>query len=639
MSTPANHRILLIDDTPSIHEDYRRILAGADGAEEMDAAEEALFGEASESGGATFDVDSAYQGSEGLAKVVASVAADLPYAMAFVDMRMPPGWDGLETIQQIWKADPRLQVVICTAHSDYSWDEVLGKLGTEDRLLILKKPFDNIEVVQLASALTTKWAMTRQAEQKVSRLEAAVNERTNALETANKELEKLVHEVTQLATHDALTGLPNRLLFADRTFQALEVGRRDGTCPAVLMLDLDGFKQVNDTLGHQHGDLLLSQVATRLSGALRPNDTVARFGGDEFALLLVDGGSEAGTMVATRIAQALEAPFFLGDASVGVEASIGISAGTAAEQLTLEELLRQADIAMYKAKADRSGFAHFAACNDDGTPDRLTLMGELRQALDCEELVVYYQPKIAVDTGALAGVEALVRWQHPTRGLLLPGEFIALAEGSTLIKRLTTLVLDSALRCCRGWLDQGLRLPVAVNVSARSLCDPEFPAIVKYRLAQANVPADLLTIELTEGTVMAYPGLALGILQKLRDIGVRLSLDDYGTGYSSMAYLKDLPVNELKIDRGFILGLTADANDALIVQSATDLGHNLGLSIVAEGVEDETTLTALIAIGVDIVQGFHLGHPMPEDALQRWIADRPSDTQSQRPQDPQRVMG
>jgi diguanylate cyclase (GGDEF)-like protein len=449
-----------------------------------------------------------------------------------------------------------------------------------------------------------------------------VLERTNALEIANKELEALVHEVTQLATHDALTGLPNRVLFADRATQALDVARRDGSRPAILMLDLDRFKEVNDTLGHLHGDLLLKQVAQRLSGVLRPNDTAARFGGDEFALLLSDGGSEAGATVATRIAHALEAPFGLGNATVGVEASIGIAAASAAhERPSLEELLRQADIAMYKAKADRSGFAHFAACNDDGTPDRLTLMGELRQALDCEEFVIYYQPKVAIDTGELLGVEALVRWQHPSRGLLLPAEFIALAEESTLIKRLTTLVLDSALRCCRDWLEQGLRLPVAVNVSARSLCDPEFPSIIGDRLAHAGVPAELLTIELTEGTVMAYPGMALGILHRLRDMGVSLSVDDYGTGYSSMAYLKNLPVTELKIDREFIKGLTSDPNDAAIVQSATDLGHNLGLSVVAEGVEDETTLTALNALGVDIAQGYHLGRPMPENLLQHWIAD------------------
>jgi diguanylate cyclase (GGDEF)-like protein len=631
MTASMNRRILIIDDTPSIHDDFGRVLSGHGETSEVDAAERELFGQAAAAPQeASFEIDSAYQGREGLEKVAAAVAAERPYALAFVDMRMPPGWDGVETIREIWKVDPRLQIVICTAYSDYAWDEVLGKLGVEDRLLVLKKPFDNIEVAQLASALTTKWEMTRRAEQKVSRLEIAVQERTAALEVANKELEALVHEVTQLATHDALTGLPNRLLFADRATQALAVGRRDNSCPAVLMIDLDRFKEVNDTLGHQHGDMLLKQVAQRLSAALRPSDTAARFGGDEFAILLPDGGSEAAANVAVRIGQALQAQFRLAEATVGIEASIGIASIAASEEhLTLEELLRRADIAMYKAKADQTGFAHYAACNDDGTPDRLTLLGELRQALDCEELLLYYQPKVALDTGELIGVEALVRWQHPTRGLLLPAEFIPMAEESTLFKRLTIFVLNSALRCCRSWLDQGLRIPIAVNVSARSICDPNFAAAVADRLTYTNVPADLLTLELTEGTVMAYPGLGIGILQKLRNLGIHLSVDDYGTGYSSLTYLKNLPATELKIDREFVNGLTLNHNDATIVQSATDLGHNLGLTVVAEGVEDQATLTALKALGVDVAQGFHLGRPMPEDLLKQWMTDRNSTTTPQ----------
>lgn len=622
MNAPMNRRILLVDDLPSIHEDFRRILSAAptEAASEMLAAEEALFGAVSGPGPVSFSLDSAYQGREGLEKVQASLVAGSPYALAFIDMRMPPGWDGVRTIEEIWRTDPRLQIVICTAHSDYSWDEVLGTLGVEDRLLVLKKPFDNIEVAQLASALTTKWEMTRRAEQKVSRLEAAVQERTAALEIANEELEALFREVTLLATHDALTGLPNRLLFAERAAEVLAAARRSGARPVVLMLDLDGFKDVNDTLGHPCGDLLLEQVAQRLSRVMRPGDTVARFGGDEFAVLLTDGGYEAGSAVAERIANTLELPFYLGDATVGVEASIGISAADDREDL--QEFLRQADIAMYKAKADRSGFAHFVACNDDGTPDRLTLIGELRQGLDCEEFVLHYQPKIAVDSGELLGVEALVRWQHPTRGLLAPDEFLAVIEGTTLFQRLTVLVLDMAIRFCRTCLDQGLRLPVAVNVSARSLFDPDFPAIVGERLAEAGVPADLLTIELTEGTMMAYPEVALEILHTLRGTGVRLSVDDYGTGHSSMSYLKNLPVDELKIDRTFIASMISDRTDAVIVKSAMDLGHNLGLSMVAEGVEDEATLDALRALGIDVVQGFHLGKPMPENQIRQWIEHR-----------------
>ena len=624
MTTPMNRRILLIDDTPSIHEDFRRILTGTgEGtSSEMDAMEQALFGETTGSSAeeTNFDLDSAHQGREGLEMVRAALAAENPYSLAFVDMRMPPGWDGVETIKEIWAVDPRLQIVICTAHSDYAWDEVLGKLGVEDRLLILKKPFDTIEVAQLASALTTKWDMTRQAELKVSHLESAVRERTRELAIANQELADMVHEVTQLAMHDVLTKLPNRLLFADRAAQVLATARRDGSAPAVLMLDLDHFKEVNDTLGHQQGDLLLQQVAERLSELMRASDTVARFGGDEFAMLLTEGGAEAGAVLATRIAQSFEEAFDLGTTTVGIEASIGIAAAANAEEHpTLEELLRRADIAMYKAKADRSGFAHFAAANDDGTLNRLTVIGELRQALDCEELVLYYQPKLAVDSGELVGVEALVRWQHPTRGLLLPGEFISLAEGSSLIHRLTSHVLDMALRFCRTWLDQGLRLPIAVNVSARSLFDPNFPTIILDRLTIAGVPAELLTIELTEGTVMAYPDLALDILRKLRAQGVRLSVDDYGTGYSTMAYLKKLPVDELKIDREFITSLNSDPNDAVIAKSAMELGHNLGLSVVAEGVEDEETLMTLRELGVDVVQGYHLGRPMPEDRLRPWI--------------------
>jgi diguanylate cyclase (GGDEF)-like protein len=357
VTVTANRRVLVIDDTPSIHEDFRRILSGTTATSELDAAEEALFGVVDKSGSsAGFEVDSAHQGQEGLAKLRASLDSDRPYALAFVDMRMPPGWDGLETIQELWKVDSRLQVVICTAHSDYTWDEMLAKLGAEDRLLILKKPFDHIEVAQSASALSAKWDMTREAELKVQRLEAAGNEASKALESANQELKALAFQVT----HDALTGLPNRLLFADRASQALAAARRDGTRPVILMMDLDRFKEVNDTLGHSHGDILLQRVSQRLRGLLRPNDTVARLGGDEFALLLTDGGPDAGTKIAIRIGVAIAAPFQLGEETVGVEASIGIATLAADEQSTLEELLHQADSAMYKAKADGSGFAHYS---------------------------------------------------------------------------------------------------------------------------------------------------------------------------------------------------------------------------------------------------------------------------------------
>jgi diguanylate cyclase (GGDEF)-like protein len=614
VSTPTNRRILIIDDTPSIHEDFRWILDRAGCGFERHPGTRAsatpLVDAVPEPASAcSFHLQSAHQGREGVELVRASLQNDRPFAIAFVDLRMPPGWDGVETILEIWKVDPRIEIVICTEQSDHTWDPELGGLGEEDRLLVMKKPMDNVVVAQLASVLTAKWDITHQA-----------HERTAALEMANQEMVASVEEFTHLANHDALTGLPNRLLFADRAAQTLAVAQRDGTRPAVLMLDVDRFRVINETLGHHHGDLLLTQLAQRLAIVLRPGDTAARFGGDAFAMLLSDGGSEAGSVVARRIAEALEVPFQLGDSSVGIEASIGIATQGIDEQPTMAELLRQADIAMFKAKTDRCGFAHYSATNDDATEDRLALIGELRQAIDRDELVVYYQPQVAVDTGQLLGVEALVRWAHPTRGLLLPVEFIVLAEGSTLIQGLTLVVLDSALHCCRTWLDEGVRLPVAVNVSARSLCDPLFPVTVKDRLAHAGVPAPLLTLELTEG-VLAHSGVAR-VLQKLRDLGVRVSVDDYGTGYSSMAYLRNLPVTELKIDQAFIKDVAVDAKDAVMVQSATELGHNLGLSVVAEGVEDEVTLNSLRSLGVDVAQGYHVGHPMPEDGLRRWIEER-----------------
>jgi EAL domain-containing protein (putative c-di-GMP-specific phosphodiesterase class I) len=365
---------------------------------------------------------------------------------------------------------------------------------------------------------------------------------------------------------------------------------------------------------------------------LRPMDTVARLGGDEFAVLLVDGGSTVATEVAKRILSTLERPFTLAGITVGVEASIGIATadmtdiGSTADVTTTDrwmpDLLQQADTAMYEAKKDRCGFRHFVAGCANSTPAHLTLLGELRQAFDRDELVLHYQPKVAVDTGELLGVEALVRWQHPTRGLLGPNEFIGLAEGTTLIHRLTAIVLDKALWLSRTWLDRGVTIPVAVNVSARTLLDHGFPAIVAEHLALAGVPAAMLCLELTESTIMSDPDGALAVLHQLHQMGVRLSVDDFGTGYSSMAYLRILPVDELKVDRSFVMDMTSDSSDNVLVQSAVDLGHNLGLTVVAEGVEDHETLTALRHIGADVVQGYYLGRPMSPDLLEQWVAAR-----------------
>jgi diguanylate cyclase (GGDEF)-like protein len=441
------------------------------------------------------------------------------------------------------------------------------------------------------------------------------------------------------ALHDALTGLPNRLLFANRAAQAIVSADRGAADPVVIiMLDLDGFKAVNDTLGHHHGDQLLVETAARIVGVLRPGDTVCRLGGDEFAVLVPQGGEAVGIAIAERIADALEPAFSLDGVAVSVEASMGVAAqaagrvtgsgdlATAAE--CAAELLRHADIAMYEAKAERSGHSVYRAGTADAPPARLALLGELREAMNNDELVVYYQPKIATDSYALLGVEALVRWNHPTRGLLPPADFIALAEATTLIQPLTSIVLGKALAMSREWLDRGTRLPVAVNVSARCLLDPDFPAKVAVQLTAAGVPPDHLCVELTESTFMVDPDRALSVMHQLRALGVRLSVDDFGTGYSSMAYLKILPVDELKVDRSFVAQMTTSPDDTMLVQSAIDLGHNLGMSVVAEGVEDLETLLALRDLGADVIQGYFLGRPMDPATLTAWMNHWPSSASS-----------
>ena len=435
--------------------------------------------------------------------------------------------------------------------------------------------------------------------------------------------------IADQAVHDALTGLPNRTLFASRAAAAL--GRQHAD-PAVIMLDLDRFKEVNDTLGHHQGDQLLIQVAQRIGTVVQASDTVSRLGGDEFAVLVTGGGPARGADVATRIARALEPPFYLDGVTVSVEASMGIATRGRDEAERLDDpddpadcaaqLLRQADIAMYEAKLERCTFAHFRDGSDGTPPARLALLGELREALNRDELVLHYQPKVGADSGQLLGVEALVRWNHPTRGLLAPGEFIGLAERTTLIQRLTTIVIDKALATSRDWLDRGVRMPVAVNVSARCLLDRDFPQTVQAQLEQAGLPADHLCLELTESTIMADPDRALAVLRELRELGVRLSVDDFGTGYSSMAYLKILPVDELKVDRSFVSQMSENADDTMLVQSAIDLGHNLGLSVVAEGVEDHQTLVALRDLGADVIQGYYLGRPMDAVRLETWMGER-----------------
>jgi diguanylate cyclase (GGDEF)-like protein len=415
--------------------------------------------------------------------------------------------------------------------------------------------------------------------------------------------------VERMATTDALTGLPNRNAFGAAVEVALSASR-----PTVLTVNLDGFRDVNDRLGHRIGDLLLTEVGRRLAASVREADAVARLGGDEFGVLLTDGDPQAGATIAARLIEACNEPFVIGEVVIDLEVSIGAAIAEPGTDVTT--LLRQADIALHTAKEQRLGFHLYAADHAQDTAARLTLLGDLRRALDVDDqLALHYQPKIDVGTGAVAGVEALARWQHPERGPIPPGEFIPVLESTSLIHRFTDRVLDLALEQARAWLDAGHRVPVAVNVSTRSLLDTSFPDRVAQQLSDTGVPGELLCIEITEHTVMTDPATTIEALRRIRELGVKTSIDDYGTGYSSMTYLKLLPLDELKIDRSFVSDMATDHANRALVRSTVELGRNLGLTVVAEGVEDAETHVALHGVGCDLAQGYHFARPLPGDVL------------------------
>ncbi len=421
------------------------------------------------------------------------------------------------------------------------------------------------------------------------------------------------------ALHDALTGLPNRKMLAARFEELLEPGREPaGT--ALLMIDLDRFKEVNDTLGHQCGDQLLVQVGRRLLAAVREGDTVARLGGDEFGVLMLGvADTEAAMALADRIQLALEQPFRVEGIDLDVEASVGVA--LAGKGLDVASVLRHADVAMYVAKRQGLGSFAYDPSADGHSPARLSLLGELRGALRRHELVLHYQPKISLSTGDVVGAEALVRWQHPKRGLVPPGDFVPLAEHTGLIRSLTKYVLDAALAEERRWIDAGRPLPIAVNLSARNLLEDGLVEQIVRLLKRHDVPANLLELEITESTVVTEIAHVGTLLARLRALGIRVAIDDFGAGFTSLAQLKNLQVSELKIDRSFVAAMAKSGSEELIVRSVIELSHNLGLTAVAEGVETPTELATLAGFGCDVAQGFHLSKPLPSEVFADWYAE------------------
>ena len=613
-----NRRILIIDDSDAIHTDFRKTLKGSVELSSLAAADAALFGEPEPTGvGVSFEVDSAMQGQEGFELVKKARRSGQPYALAFLDMRMPPGWDGLETLEHLFKEDPEIQVVVCTAYSDYSWEQMSQRIGKSDRVLILKKPFDRIEVCQLATALTEKWQLKRQSQLKLEELEKMVHDRTR--------------ELKHLALHDRLTGLPNRMQIQEKLAQAIARAKSPEPVKSALMfLDFDRFKIINDSLGHETGDRLLVQIAERLQRVIASDRVngrdgmAARLGGDEFVVLIEKiQGEEDVKEVVDRLLRALAVPYVFKGHEVQSTASIGITT-TDFDYERPDEMLRDADTAMYRAKAaGKAQYVIFDRSMHEQAMSRLTLESDLRRALERQDLRLVYQPIYSIHTGKIAGFESLVRWQHPSRGLVGPVSFIALAEETGFIVPLGLWVLREACRQICEWRKIGVarELTVNVNVSRRQLSEPSFVEDVRGILQEYNIQNGTINLEITESMIMDNAEHTRAVLLKLRELGLGLHMDDFGTGYSSLKCLHALPLNCLKIDRSFVTTMVGRRDYAAIINAIVQLAHSLNMQVVAEGVESQEQAAMILALDCDYAQGYQFAPPLtPEDAEKLLLA-------------------
>jgi diguanylate cyclase len=450
---------------------------------------------------------------------------------------------------------------------------------------------------------------------------AMIIDQTHELRSKTEDLEKQAVYVT---THDRLTDLPTRALFYDRVERAIIDAIASSNTPrrlSILLIEIENFKDIYDALGRNSSDLILKQISTRLQGVSLERDDIAKIDGNVFGVLLSEiADIRRAEEFAQQIQKAMESPFVVERLNVAIHSIVGIVHFPEHGE-DVDTLVQRAGVALHVAQKSEKGYALYEPSQDKHTPLRLTLISELRHAIERDSLELYYQPQVSIKTGEVCGVEALLRWNHPQHGFVPPDEFVPMAERNRMINPLTQWVLRRAFRDCAAWHKQGLPIKVSVNLSARDLLNPEMPDLISGVAVSAGIKSEWIVLEITESSVMTEPESALGIIKRLHEMGYQFSIDDFGTGYSSLAYLKKLPLTEIKIDKAFVMDILTSENDAAIVKATINLGHNLGLMVTAEGVESKEIMSRLTEYGCDVAQGYFLSRPVTVENFNRWVAN------------------
>nr|WP_242601929.1 EAL domain-containing protein [Legionella wadsworthii] len=745
MMNDISLHIMIIDDNPSIHQDFIKVLATSNSKSELNHLDKQLFDDESpleESCRADIDYylpkfvfNTACQGEEATKKIQKDLDEGIHYALAFVDIRMPPGWDGIETIKHMWKIDPDIQVVICTAYSDYSWEETVKELGMADNYLILKKPFDVVAVRQLACALTRKWILANDSKHHEQVLQKTVEERTESLQQSlsllrstfessadgilvldlyNKLIDcnskfisiwnipssmqetndgniilyymlnqimkpqeyldhiehlkihideisrKIVNfkngkilecytlphrlneetigrvwsfrDITEQANlekqlkfqalHDPLTQLPNRALLIERIQDSLAYAAKNETQFAIMFFDLDRFKLINDSLSHEVGDQLLRMVGQRWSQLIRKEDTLARIGGDEFVMICHITKNEDVAVIASKILESMRESFKIANREITITTAVGISTYPKDAE-SANDLLKNADLAMYQAKERGGNQYSFYSCQlHEYTNKCFKLESDIRNAIKNKEFFLLYQPQFNLDKENLLSVEALIRWNHPEKGLMLPLDFIPLAEESGLIIPMGEWIIKEACRQIKAWHEKGLPyIRVAINITTRQLQHPDFVCWVEKMLIEHSINPQYIEFEISENVVITHSDI-VKTLNQLKQLGIQIALDDFGTGNSSINYLKQLHIDCLKIDQSFIQNISASRSDEVIIEAIISMARSFNFKVLAEGVESQKQLDFLKKQHCDEVQGFFFSKPLTSKGIEKFLKQR-----------------